>query len=541
MTQQHQWSSGTMDTILDALHRAVAAWGDQQFLDFLGQTFTYRELDLVSNRLGNALQRLGVAKGDTVITFLDNSADAVVTIFGVAKAGGINVPINTANRGEFLRHQVTDAGAKIIIAESEYAERLSMIADAIAGVELVLYRGAPPDMGDCKIPCLPFDAHRGSDETPPGIVVKPSDLAFLIYTSGTTGPAKGCMISHNFVCSLAGQSNWIYKINKNDVMWTPLPLFHLNAIAVSITSAMLVGGRVAIVPKFSVSNFWPEIQRSKATMASVLGTMATLIARAPDNPSMKNCYGQLKSVQGAPWPDDIVKIWMERFGIKEPLAARLYGISEASVVTTVQYDVIVPPGSSGRRNAEYDVMIVDDDDNELPPGVPGEVVCRPRKPHVMFEGYWNRPAETLKIMKNMWLHMGDIGKFDEEGYFYFVDRKKDYLRRRGENVSSFEMEAVFSLHPDIAEVAVHAVPSELSEDDIKVTAVLHPQAALTAEDLCRWSIDKVPYFAVPRYIEFRDSLPRNPVGRVLKFQLRDEGCTAATWDIEKSDITVKKR
>jgi crotonobetaine/carnitine-CoA ligase len=416
-----------------------------------------------------------------------------------------------------------------------------MIADAIAGVELVLYRGAPPDMGDCKIPCLPFDAHRGSDETPPGIVVKPSDLAFLIYTSGTTGPAKGCMISHNFVCSLAGQSNWIYKINKNDVMWTPLPLFHLNAIAVSITSAMLVGGRVAIVPKFSVSNFWPEIQRSKATMASVLGTMATLIARAPDNPSMKNCYGQLKSVQGAPWPDDIVKIWMERFGIKEPLAARLYGISEASVVTTVQYDVIVPPGSSGRRNAEYDVMIVDDDDNELPPGVPGEVVCRPRKPHVMFEGYWNRPAETLKIMKNMWLHMGDIGKFDEEGYFYFVDRKKDYLRRRGENVSSFEMEAVFSLHPDIAEVAVHAVPSELSEDDIKVTAVLHPQAALTAEDLCRWSIDKVPYFAVPRYIEFRDSLPRNPVGRVLKFQLRDEGCTAATWDIEKSDITVKKR
>ena len=349
------------------------------------------------------------------------------------------------------------------------------------------------------------------------------------------------MVSHNFVCSLARQNNWVYKITKDDVMWTPLPLFHLNAITVSITSAMLMGARVAVVPKFSVSNFWPEIERSKATIASVLGTMATLLARAPDNPSMQRCYGQLKSVQGAPWPADIAQIWQERFGIKEPLAARLYGISEASVVTSVQYDEKVPPGSSGKRNAEFEVRIVDDNDNELPPGVPGEVVCRPLKPHVMFEGYWGRPAETLKVMKNLWLHMGDIGKFDEAGYFYFIDRKKDYLRRRGENVSSFEMETVFSMHPAIAEVAVHAVLSDLSEDDIKVTAVLHPEAKLTADELCRWSLDKVPYFAVPRFIEFREALPRNPIGRVLKFQLRDEGRTAATWDIEESDIKIVKR
>ncbi len=541
MRQEHQWSHGEADTILEALTRATTSWGDQQFLDFLGETFTFRELERVSNRFGNELKRLGVNKGDTVVTFLDNSADAILTIFAVAKAGGINVPINTANRGEFLRHQVTDAGAKIIIAESEYAERLSMIADAIAGVDLVMYRGAPPDMGNCKIPCIPFDAHRGTDDAPVGVEVKPSDLAFLIYTSGTTGPAKGCMVSHNFVCSLARQNNWVYKITKDDVMWTPLPLFHLNAITVSITSAMLMGARVAVVPKFSVSNFWPEIERSKATIASVLGTMATLLARAPDNPSMQRCYGQLKSVQGAPWPADIAQIWQERFGIKEPLAARLYGISEASVVTSVQYDEKVPPGSSGKRNAEFEVRIVDDNDNELPPGVPGEVVCRPLKPHVMFEGYWGRPAETLKVMKNLWLHMGDIGKFDEAGYFYFIDRKKDYLRRRGENVSSFEMETVFSMHPAIAEVAVHAVLSDLSEDDIKVTAVLHPEAKLTADELCRWSLDKVPYFAVPRYIEFREALPRNPIGRVLKFQLRDEGRTAATWDIEESDIKIVKR
>lgn len=541
LTEHHQWTSGLQTSMLEALGRAVSNWGERQFLDFLGQTYTYRDLDKIANRFANELINLGVAKGDTVVSFLDNSTDAVFAIFGIAKAGAISVPINTANRGEFLRHQVADAGAKLVIAESEYVERLVQIADAIKHVELILYRGEPPDMGNCSIRCEPLDGHRGSDESPPDIRIKPGDLAFLIYTSGTTGPAKGCMISHNFVCSLARQSNWIYKITEDDVMWTPLPLFHLNAIAVSMMAAMLVGGRVAIVPRFSVSNFWPEIQRSGATMASVLGTMATLIARAPDNASTKDCYGQLKSVQGAPWPADIVKIWQERFGIRNHLAARLYGISEASVVTTVQYDVDVPPGSSGRRNSEFEVRIVDDDDNEVPIGIPGEVICRPLMPHVMFEGYWRRPEETLKIMKNLWLHMGDIGKFDEQGFFYFVDRKKDYLRRRGENISSFEMEATISQHPAVAEVAVHAVPSDLSEDDIKVTAVLHPEAALTEEELCRWTLDKVPYFAVPRYIEFRESLPRNPVGRVLKYQLRDEGRTLRTWDIEHSDIVVKKR
>ena len=159
----------------------------------------------------------------------------------------------------------------------------------------------------------------------------------------------------------------------------------------------------------------------------------------------------------------------------------------------------------------------------------------------MFQGYWRRPEDTVKLMRNLWFHTGDIGKFDDEGFFYFVDRKKDYLRRRGENISSFEMEAAFAAHPDIAEVAVHAVPSSRGEDDVKVTAVLHPASTLSAEALFKWAADKVPYYALPRYIEFRPSLPKNPQGRVLKYQLRDEGKTAATWDLEDTDITVAKR
>lgn len=159
----------------------------------------------------------------------------------------------------------------------------------------------------------------------------------------------------------------------------------------------------------------------------------------------------------------------------------------------------------------------------------------------MFEGYWNRSQDTLAVMRNLWFHSGDIGRFDEDGYFFFVDRKKDYLRRRGENISSFEVETGFRAHPAIDDVAVHAVPADSGEDDVKVTVVLKPGTQLTEEQLCRWAIDRLPYFAIPRYFEFREDLPRNPVGRVLKYTLRSEGCTPKTWDREKAGVNVPRR
>ena len=186
-------------------------------------------------------------------------------------------------------------------------------------------------------------------------------------------------------------------------------------------------------------------------------------------------------------------------------------------------------------------MIVDDDDNPLPPDTAGEVVCRPLRPNVIFSGYWRRPADTLKIMQNLWLHTGDIGKIAANGEFYFLDRKKDYLRRRGENISSFELEKTFQAHPDIQDVAVHAVPSPVGEDDVKVTCVLRAHATLSEHELCMWSAARLPYFAVPRYVEFRHDLPRNPTAKVLKYQLRDEGRTASTWDREASDLVIERR
>jgi crotonobetaine/carnitine-CoA ligase len=198
------------------------------------------------------------------------------------------------------------------------------------------------------------------------------------------------------------------------------------------------------------------------------------------------------------------------------------------------------PGSSGRRNADYAVRIVDENDVEVPPGTVGEIVARPLRPNLMFQGYWKRPEATLAVSGNLWFHSGDLGMFDEEGYFWFKDRKKDYPRRRGENISSCEVETTFFGQPDVKEVAIHAGPSGLTEDEVKATVVLQEGASVTEREPCEWSVDRLPDFGIPRFIEFRAELPKNAVGRAMKYELRDQGITESTSDREESGAEVRR-
>ncbi|SFQ89415.1 crotonobetaine/carnitine-CoA ligase [Halopseudomonas formosensis] len=534
------WFVGEQDTVIAALDRAVARHPERVFLDFSGELYTFRDVDLMSTKLAHSLSELGVQAGHTVVTMLDNNIDAVVCWLAVNKLCAVSVPINTALRGEFLRHQIADADTQLLICEASYLERVAAVAGQLDALKLVLYRDTLETAIDCAVPVAALDEHRGQDATPFEVKPAPSDLSCLIYTSGTTGPSKGCMISYNFMCNLARLQLRSGPANENDVTITPLPLFHMNALCVTIIASIMVGARAAILPRFSVSNFWPEVERSGATIASILGGMGGLLAKAPDNDAMKRCYGQIHTARGNPYTEETKEIWRSRFGTRL-VGGNGYGLTEACVITSLAAGEYAKPGSSGKRIPDFDVRIVDDNDHEVPPNVPGEIVVRPLRPDIMFQGYWRRPEATLEVMKNMWFHTGDIGKFDEDGFFFFVDRKKDYLRRRGENISSFEMESAFAAHPAISEVAVHAVLSDKGEDDVKVTAVLHEDAKLTEEELFHWATDVVPYYALPRYIEFRSTLPKNPQGRVLKYQLRDEGKTENTWDLEDTNISVKKR
>jgi crotonobetaine/carnitine-CoA ligase len=529
------------DTITGALARAVAAAPSKVFLDFLGETCTFADVDRLSDELALGLLDLGVEPGQPVASILDNTIDAVTVWLAVNKIGAISAPVNTAFRGAFLRAQLADCTARVVIAEGEYAERVAAVADGLPCLTHLFSRGGEPPSLAGPVVCAPLDALRARGDGVIEAQITPDQLAMLVYTSGTTGASKGCMIPHNMACNMGWNAVLTRGYGPDEVLWSPLPLFHLNAIAVSVVTGLIAQCRVAIAPRFSVSQFWPEVERSGATVVSLLGSMASLIADAPDSDAARRCRGQLRRVNAAPFPPSVVDKWRDRFGLKTG-GAGAYGMTEAATISGLRGDEPPgPPGSSGRVGRDFDVRIFDDNDNEQPAGTAGEIVCRPLRPNIMFQGYWNRPADTVKAWRNLWFHTGDLGRLDEDGFLYFVDRKKDYIRRRGENISTYEMEAVFRQHPAILDVAVHAVLSPMGEDEVKVTAEIIPGAEITEEALCRWSIERVPYFAVPLYVEFRETLPRSATGKVLKDELRKDGRTAATWDREAAGLTFTRR
>lgn len=534
------WLPARDETVTGALAAAVAAKGDATFLDFGGDRYSYRQIDAESDRMAHGLIALGVQPGDTVVSLLDNNVDAVIAWFGINKAGAISVPINTAYKGEFLRHQIATSGTRIVMAEAHYAERVTAVAPAVPGLHTLLTRGPAPGIDPAGLAVATIDGVRRGGDPAALVTNRPGDLSMLIYTSGTTGPSKACMLSHGYACNVSHQLIGSIGARPDDVMWTALPLFHISATLLTVLSATIVKASAAIDGHFSLSRFWPEIERSGATTVSLLGSMQTLIAEAPDTEASRRCYGQLRVAHAGPFPAELQEKWRRRFGV-QIMGVPGYGLTEASMISGGPLTSRIDASSSGPIREDFEVILVDDEERPVAPGAPGEILCRPRRPNVMFSGYWNRPEDTLKVLGNLWLHTGDIGRIDENGELHFLDRKKDYLRRRGENISSFEVEATFHSHPDVVDVAAHAVFSEFGEDDLKITAVLREGASLGEAELCAWCIERMPYFAVPRYIEFRADLPRSPTGKVLKYQLREEGCTPATWDRNESEFKVLRR
>jgi crotonobetaine/carnitine-CoA ligase len=531
------WTVGPQTNVVEVVAAAAQRFGNRTWLELSGDAHTFAEVWERSLRVARGLRELGVGPGDTVAAVLDTSLDAVAVWFGANAIGAIWVPVNTAYKGSYLRHQLSDSGAAVIVAEPDYAQRVLDVADGLPDLRTLVQRGGelPADSRVCAIEVLSAAEPLAGDEvhTP-----NPGDLSLLIYTSGTTGPSKGCMLSHNYVCNVARGA--LRNRTADDVLWSPLPLFHLNAAATTVLASAMLGNTAAIFPRFSLSNFWPEIHRTGATVITLLGMMIPLIATMDDTPELLACKGQIRVAGGAPYTPETARIWHERFGAQH-VGSSVFGLTETTFLTWTPEGVQHPWGSAGTYNDDFDVRLFDENDEEVPVGEVGEICARPLRPFVMFSGYWRRPEATAAVMRNMWFHTGDLGRFDANGWLWFVDRKKDYLRRGGENISSMEVESTFRSHPAVADVAAHAVPSELSEDELKVTIVLREGQTVDPAELCRWSLDKLPYFAVPRYIEFRDDLPRNPTNKVLKYQLREEGVTPTTWDRAASDIVLSKR
>jgi crotonobetaine/carnitine-CoA ligase len=552
----HVWNESAQHTILSLFEQRLVDDPDGEYLDVAGTKLTTAQVVQRGQQMATTLSTLGSAQHDRIATILENSPEAIEAWTGIVLGGRIAVPVNTAYKGSYLRHQLADCGANVVVVARSLLQRLVDVAGGLPDLDhvFVVEDEGPLSGGERSDRSLPglgrvalhrWDDLRDVDPRRPDVTVRPSDLATFIYTGGTTGPSKGCMLTHNYHEALARQVGMCWQRTAEDVVWTPLPLYHFNALTTVVVGTLLYGGRGAIYPKFSVSNFWPEMNRVGATITSTLGTMAYLLAHAADRPEMPRSTSPeanhtLRLLGAAPMPVEVDAIIRERFGVTTFSGA--YGVTEASLVSWQPPGVSNRPNAAGVINEEYfDVRIFDDDDVEVPRGIDGEVVVRPKRPHVMFEGYWGRPEVTVETSRNWWYHTGDIGRIDDEGYLYFVDRKADYLRRRGENISSFEVESVLMSHGALADVAVHAVPSKLTEDDLKVTAILKEGQNLEPYDLFQWCVEQLPYFVLPRYIEFRTELPRSPVGRVLKRDLRQEGVTQSTWDAEAAGVAFEKR
>jgi crotonobetaine/carnitine-CoA ligase len=520
-----------------ALRRSVDA-GRAGLISFEHASMMFAELDNASTQLSGLLRRLGTARGDRVLGLIGNRPENLISWFGASKCGAIWVPTNTYYRGDWLAWQIVDSEPSIIVAEARYLHRLADVWSHVDRKIPILVVGTPRTEKVPATPLLDFNDYRSITQANGGLDIQPTDISHLMYTSGTTGRAKGCKVSHNYLANIARLSLRDLPREPGDIYYTPLPLFHTAATGM-VAATLAIGGSLHLAEAFSVSRFWPDILKTRARLTCLMGSMLTLIANAPATAEAEQAFGQLDAVTGGPFPEPIKELWRARFGVRRAHGA-VFGATEAHYIFSTPDDALAAPGSCGQPNGDtYEVRIVGPDDSVLGAGEVGELVVRPRQADVMFSGYWNNDAATLHAQRNLWYHTGDFGYLDADGCFFFSDRAADRIRRGGENLSSQALEQALR-HPDFADLAVHGVPSELGEDEIKIVAALNDGSALEPEQFIQWAIGRVPRFAVPRYVEFRSTLPRNPVGKIMKFELRCDGVTASTWDRVAHGVEISR-
>jgi carnitine-CoA ligase len=533
----------------EILKRRAEEHPDRDFLKFgAGDWISYGKVNADANRVANALIARGVQPGESVSVMLPNCAEFLPVWFGILKAGAVMSSINTAYKGDFLAHTINLVDSKKLIIADTWLDRLDVIAPRLGTLEhvIVMATDAPTEPAP-KLPNEPMSALMdASDAEPDGITYKWTDDARIMFTSGTTGLSKGVIKQHaadyfsgrgllEGLRTLQGKS---LEDMKEETFFSCLPLFHSNAQVLTGYPALIAGARVAYVERFSSSQFWQQVVDAEATIFNSIGAVSYFIYNTPVTELDKT--NKVHTVFAAPAPKDIYTDFEERFGVK---FIEGYGLTETGMATYMDPTRPAIPGSMGKANPGYEVMIVEPGtDRPLPPDTPGEIVVDMKIPNIVMRAYYGMPEKTAEDFRNLKLHTGDLGRMDEEGYFYFMDRVKDYIRRRGENVSSMEVERQVGNHPQIKEAAAIGVKADegaSSEDEIMIVCIPDGDAPDPVE-LTHWLAKEMPYFMVPRYIRFVSELPKTPTERVQKNKLRDEGITPDTFDRDAAGIKISR-
>ena len=495
-----------------------------------GAEWTFAELRDKVRTKAAGLRAMGIEQGEHVAVWLPNGPDALIAFYAINYIGAVFVPFNTAYRGQLLQHVIANSGARVLLVHPDLVPRLSEI-DLGRVERLVVTTGN--EVPEAPRPIQRFDELAGAaDETLElARPIEPWDIQSIIYTSGTTGPSKGVLSSYLHMFTNAGPESWP-MVDENDRYMCVAPIFHIGGMGPPFVM-LARGASVAMIDNFSTEDFWAVAKATQSTVVFLLGVMATFLLKAEPRPDDRD--HTVKKAFMVPLTGD-APAFTERFGVD------IYTIFNMTEISSPIVSEANPKkiGTCGRVRDGVDVRLVDRNDCEVPIGEIGEMLVRTDRPWAMNSGYNANPEATAEAWRNGWFHTGDAFRRDEDGYFYFVDRVKDAIRRRGENISSFEVEADVCSHPAVREAAAVAVPSEFSEDEVMVIVAPVPGQKLEARQLAEFLIDTMPYFMVPRYIRILDELPKTPSAKVMKADLRKEGVTSDTWDREAAGLRVRR-
>jgi carnitine-CoA ligase len=531
---RRQWASAFAPaerTLPTMLLRQAERIPDRPLLSAGGAALTYAQACTVATRAAAALQDAGIGVGDRVALICSNRMEFFEILLGCTWLGAVLVPINVASRGPQLQHILTNSGARLLVIEAAYADNLALLDGAALTLGAIW---SIDGNAGVRIGTIPAAAMPRGDRRLAPQALRPSDLAMILYTSGTTGLSKGVCCPHAQYFWWAVNTAALLELSGDDVLCTTLPLFHTNALN-TFYQAILIGSSVAFEQRFSASGFYGALARHGATATYLLGAMVPILLSRPATAEESAHKVRVALAPGV--PQQFHGDFTRRTGIR---LIEGWGSTETNFVLGATVDR-QRPGTMGPVFAGFQARVVDDDDNEVADGTPGELVVRADDPHAFASGYFGTPDKTVEAWRNLWFHTGDRVIREADGYFRFVDRLKDAIRRRGENISSFEVEQVLLSHPAVANAAAFPVRSQLAEDEVMAAVILRAGMALTAPELIEFCKPRLPYFAVPRYLEFMAELPTTENGKVQKYKLRDRGVTAAAWDRQAFEDPGKAR
>jgi len=509
-------------TLPALLQRQTELFAGRRLVKIAGREWSHEDAAAAAARRAGALTQAGIARGDRIALMCGNRIEFLEVFLGAGWMGAATVPINTASMGPQIEYFLANSEAKLLVIEAEFLERLDtadlartklreiwVIGDAYAAWQ------APSAVRVSRFP--------EAAEAAPAAEVQPGEPIAILYTSGTTGPAKGVVCPHAQYFWWGVNSAEVLGVGREDVLCTTLPLFHINALN-TFAQAAVTGCEVVFESRFSASGFWPSMRASGATVVYLLGAMVPILLAQPEGGGERDHRVRIGLGPGVPAAAG--KAFFDRTGVR---LLEGYGSTESNFVIATAPDS-PRAGVMGWVRQGFQARVADDDDVEVAPGEAGELLLRADEPYAFASGYFNMPEKTVEAWRNLWFHTGDRVIREADGAFRFVDRIKDAIRRRGENISSFEVEQVLLSHPSVASCAVYPVRSELAEDEVMAALVARVDCNIDFAELASFCEARLPYFAVPRYIDLMDDLPRTENGKVQKYKLRERGVSGSTWD-----------